>query len=59
VTVRRGEIENSILMDGCIIDTEERIVNSLIGPYSLVTSNSEGRPRGKRLILGERSRVEF
>jgi glucose-1-phosphate thymidylyltransferase len=59
VTVRRGEIENSILMDGCIIDTEERIINSLIGPYSLVTSNSEGQPRGKRLILGERSRVEF
>jgi len=59
VTVRRGEIENSILMDGCIIDTEERIVDSLIGPYSIVTSNSEGRPRGKRLILGERSRVEF
>ncbi len=59
VTVKRGEIENSILMDGCIIDTEEKIVDSLIGPYSLVTSNSEGRPRGKRLILGERSRVEF
>jgi len=59
VTVRRGEIENSILMDGCIIDTEEKIVNSLIGPYSIVTSNSEGRPQGKRLILGERSRVEF
>jgi glucose-1-phosphate thymidylyltransferase len=59
VTVRRGEIENSILMDGCIIDTEEKIINSLIGPYSLVTSNSEGWPRGKRLILGERSRVEF
>jgi len=59
VTVKRGEIENSILMDGCIIDTEERIINSLIGPYSIVTSNSEGRLRGKRLILGERSRVEF
>jgi len=59
VTVKRGEIENSILMDGCIIDTEERNVDSLIEPYSLVTSNSEGRPRGKRLILGERSRVEF
>jgi glucose-1-phosphate thymidylyltransferase len=59
VTVKRGKIENSILMDGCIIDTEEKIINSLIGPYSIVTSNSEGRPRGKRLILGERSRVEF
>ena len=59
MTVRRGEIENSILMDGCIIDTEERIINSLIGPYSIVTSNSEGRLRGRRLILGERSRVEF
>jgi glucose-1-phosphate thymidylyltransferase len=59
VTVKRGKIENSILMDGCIIDTEEKIINNLIGPYSLVTSNSEGRPRGKRLVLGERSRVEF
>jgi len=59
VIVKRGEIENSIIMDGCIIDTEERIIDSLIGPASTVTTNNSLRPRGKRLILGERSRVEF
>lgn len=59
VTVLRGEIENSIVMDGCIIDTDERITDSIIGPNSVVISRTDGRPRGKKLIVGERSIVEF
>jgi glucose-1-phosphate thymidylyltransferase len=59
VTVRRGEIENSIVMDGCTIDTDERITESLIGPNSAIVSRNDGRPRGKKLIIGERSIVEF
>jgi glucose-1-phosphate thymidylyltransferase len=59
VIVKKGEIENSIIMNGCTIDTDERIVDSLIGPYSLITSKSNSRPRGKRLIVGERSTIEF
>lgn len=59
VTVRKGEIENSIIMDGCVIDTDERIIDSLIGPNSLITSKTNTRPRGKRLVVGERSTIEF
>jgi glucose-1-phosphate thymidylyltransferase len=59
VTVKRGEVENSIVMDGCIIDTDERITESIIGPNSAIVSRNDGRPRGKKLIIGERSIVEF
>jgi len=59
VAVKKGEIENSIVMDGCTIDTSERIVDSLIGPNSNVVSNNNLRPNGKRLVVGERSTVEL
>jgi glucose-1-phosphate thymidylyltransferase len=57
VEIKRGEIENSIVMDYCLIDVEDRIVDSLIASYSKIISN-EGKPKGKRFILGERSYVE-
>ena len=59
VAIRIGEIDNSIVMDGCVIDTDERIIDSLIGPNSLITSKTNTRPRGKRLVVGERSTIEF
>lgn len=59
VAVKRGEVENSIVMDGCTIDTDERIVDSLIGPNSTVTSSNKSRPSGKKLVVGERSTVEL
>jgi glucose-1-phosphate thymidylyltransferase len=31
VQIKRGEIENSIIMDGCVIEANERIIDSLIG----------------------------
>ena len=57
VELKGGEIENSIIMDHCLIDVEDRIVDSLIAPYSRIVSNGN-KPRGKRFILGERSYVE-
>ena len=59
VTIMRGEIEDSIIMDFCEFDADERLVGSLIASYSTITSNEEGKPRGRRFILGERSRLEF
>ena len=59
VKVKKGEIENSIIMDHCEIDVEERIVDSIIGPHSKVVSSNNGRPKGRRLILGERSELFF
>jgi glucose-1-phosphate thymidylyltransferase len=56
VNVRKGEIENSIIMDHCLIDVNERITDSLIGSYSKITS-SKDRPRGRRFIVGERSQM--
>ena len=55
-TIKRGEIENSIIMDHCHIDVNEKITDSLIGPYSIITSN-ENRPKGRRFIIGERSDI--
>jgi len=56
VTIKRGEIENSIMMDYCLIDVSERIIDSLIGPYSKICS-STNRPYGRRFIVGERSQM--
>lgn len=57
VTIKRGEIENSIIMDGCVVDIEEKITDSLIGPYSEITSNTNAKPKGRRFVIGERSKV--
>ena len=58
VKIKRSEIENTIVMDHCVIDVEERIVDSLIGPHSTIISN-QNIPKGKCFSLGERSRVEI
>jgi glucose-1-phosphate thymidylyltransferase len=57
VVLKRGEIENSIIMDNCLIDVNERIVDSLIGPHSETLSGSNNKPVGKRFIIGEGSRI--
>jgi glucose-1-phosphate thymidylyltransferase len=56
VSIKKGEIENSIIMDHCLIDVNERITDSLIGSYSKITS-SRDKPRGRRFIVGERSQM--
>jgi len=57
-TIKRGEIENSIVMDNCIIDANERITDSLIAPHSKIVSKNN-KPSARRFILGERSHVEL
>ncbi|MDG6899611.1 MAG: glucose-1-phosphate thymidylyltransferase [Nitrososphaerota archaeon] len=59
VVLKSGEVENSMIMDGCTIDTSERIVDSLIGPNSTVSSLGAARPKGKRLVVGAQSTVEL
>jgi len=58
VTIKQGEIENSIIMDNCLIDANERITDSLIAPNSKIIS-CNNKPRARRFILGERSYVEL
>lgn len=57
--IKRGEIENSIIMDHCLIDVNEKITDSLIAPYSKILSSDRNKPSGRRFILGERSHVEL
>jgi glucose-1-phosphate thymidylyltransferase len=56
VMIKRGEIENSIIMDGCHIDIDDKITDSLIGPHSTITTKRRG-PKGYRFIVGESARI--
>jgi len=55
-TINRGEIENSIIMDNCHIDIDDRITDSLIGPNSTITSN-KNKPKARRFLIGEQSHI--
>lgn len=58
-TVRNAHIENSIIISSTTIDTEEKIVDSLIGSGTEVLSSKDEIPEGKRLIIGENSCVKI
>lgn len=53
--LKNVEIENSIVMKGCNIQSGKRIVDSLIGSYSTIANGSNSVPQGHKLIIGERS----
>lgn len=57
-TIKGGEIENSIIMDNCLIDIKERITDSLIAAHSKITLNNV-TPHGKKFIIGERTCIEL
>jgi glucose-1-phosphate thymidylyltransferase len=57
VKVKRGEIENSIIMDDSLVEVGEKITDSIIGPGSEITSGGPGRPKGRTFIVGDRSRI--
>ena len=54
--VKKGEIENSIIMDNCVIEIGTKIIDSVIGAYTEITTNQKG-PKGHKLIVGENSRI--
>ena len=49
------EIENSIVMKGSRIESNKRIVDSLIGSYCTILNGDSIKPKGYKLIIGERS----
>jgi len=57
-TMRSGEIEDSIIIGDCTLNFREKIVNSLIGRNSCITSNGNKLPKGHKFILGEFSNIE-
>ncbi len=54
--IKKGEIENSIIMDNCTIEINTKIIDSIIGANSEIISNQEG-PKGHKLIVGENSKI--
>jgi glucose-1-phosphate thymidylyltransferase len=54
--IKRGEIENSIIMENCTIDISSKIIDSVIGANSEIITNQKG-PKGHKLIVGENSRI--
>jgi glucose-1-phosphate thymidylyltransferase len=53
--LKNVEVENSIVMKGCRIESGKRIVDSLIGSYSTIANGAASVPQGHKLIVGERS----
>lgn len=52
-----GDIESSIVMEGTKITCKKKIIDSLIGKGSVISSKEEVLPNGYRFILGENSIV--
>jgi glucose-1-phosphate thymidylyltransferase len=58
-TIRKSEVEHSIVLEGSVIDgVDGKIESSLIGKGCTVCSSPE-RPHAYRLMLGDQSRVEL
>lgn len=50
-----ADIENSIVVGDCVIETANKIVNSLIGRHTTIRSSHGRLPKGQQLIVGESS----
>jgi len=59
VTLRNGEIEHSIVMEGVTIDCGKRIVDSIIGKNAVISAVAETLPRGHKMIVGDSSKIEL
>jgi glucose-1-phosphate thymidylyltransferase len=58
VVIKKGEIGNSIIMDDCYIDIEEKITDSIIGARSRI-SMKQRAPKGHSFIVGEGSKIDI
>jgi len=56
-TILNTEIENSIIMNGAHIDCGKRITDSLIGKNVEIVDSAQNVPKGRKLILGDASKV--
>jgi glucose-1-phosphate thymidylyltransferase len=59
VVIKRGEVEDSIIMDNCIIDIPHRITGSIIGQGTSITSNDHKSPKALKLTLGENCQLNL
>jgi len=59
VRIMGAEIEDSILLDGTLVDCKERIVDSIIGKDSRIVSGSASRSGGRSFVVGESTFVRL
>ena len=59
VRILGATIENSIVLDGTIVDCRERIVDSIIGKDSKIISSHASLSRGRRFVVGESTFVSL
>ncbi|MGC9124206.1 MAG: glucose-1-phosphate thymidylyltransferase, partial [Thermoplasmata archaeon] len=57
--IKKASIENSIVMKNSVIDTENMIVDSIIGEGSTILNANSLKPKGLRLIIGENSKINI
>jgi glucose-1-phosphate thymidylyltransferase len=57
--INNTEIENSVVMNNVNIYTNEKLVNSVLGSNSSVTSGEDNLPRGKQVIAGENTSIKW
>ncbi len=50
-----ADVEDSILIGDCVIETPNKIINSLIGRHATIRSAAGQLPKGHKLIVGENS----
>lgn len=55
--ITKASIEDSIIMSNSNIHTENTIPDSIIGENSVIMNANLLKPAGKRLLLGENSRI--
>lgn len=55
----RAEIEHSIVMDNVTVNSDRRIVDSILGKNSRVMSTLHSLPSGHKLVIGENTFVEL
>lgn len=56
-TIINGDVEASIIMEDVKVICKKKIIDSLIGKGSTITSTENTLPRGCRMIIGENSTV--
>ena len=59
VRILGAKIENSIVLDGTVVDCEERIVDSIIGKDSKIISSHASLCGGRRFVVGESTFVSL
>lgn len=57
--IANSEIEASIIIGDCKIDCGNKIIDSLIGRSSVISSVKGSLPKGHRLVLGENSFIQI